>query len=113
MRLKNYFWLAAGSVLSAGLFVGHTFAAENDFAEWGPPISSNQLDSERGGENLVINKMQLDAKLFNNTAESNVTGSNFIGVGAFANSSGLPTVIQNSGNNVIIQNATILNLTLN
>jgi hypothetical protein len=41
-----------------------------------------------------------------------VTGNNSIADAAFSGASGLATVIQNSGNNVIIQNGTVLNLTL-
>jgi hypothetical protein len=54
----------------------------------------------------------LNATLFDNSAKGNVTGHNTITEGAFVGASGLPTVIQNSGNNVIIQNGTVLNLTV-
>ena len=54
----------------------------------------------------------LNAKLYDNSAIANVTGHNTITEGAFVGASGLPTVIQNSGNNVIIQNGTVLNLTV-
>ena len=40
------------------------------------------------------------------------TGSNVIADGAFSGASGLPMVIQNSGNNVLIQSATIVNVQL-
>ena len=46
----------------------------------------------------------------NNSASNITTGTNVISEGAFSNSVGLPTVIQNSGNNVLIQNATIVNV---
>jgi hypothetical protein len=46
----------------------------------------------------------------NNSATNVVTGSNVIDAGSFANMSGIPVVIQNSGANVLIQNATIINL---
>ena len=45
-----------------------------------------------------------------NEAHHLTTGSNAISDGAFAGASGLPIVVQNSGNNVLIQNSTILNL---
>ena len=38
-------------------------------------------------------------------------GDNLIADGAFANASGIATVIQNSGNNVVIQDSTIVNIT--
>jgi hypothetical protein len=84
-------------------------------ASWGRPVPSAQLDTQRGGTDTgmtTINTNQLNAKLFNNSATNNFTGNNSIADAAFAGASGLPTVIQNSGNNVIIQNGTVLNLTL-
>lgn len=47
------------------------------------------------------------------TSTSDVsTGYNWIGGGAFGNAAGLPMVIQNSGNSVLIQNATVVNVQL-
>jgi hypothetical protein len=40
------------------------------------------------------------------------TGNNLLTDGALAGASGMPMVIQNSGNNVVIQNATIVNVQL-
>ena len=48
----------------------------------------------------------------NNTAINTVSGNNIIDNGSFANAQGLPMVIQNSGSNVLIQNATVINLQL-
>ena len=60
--------------------------------------------------NLQLNQSHQDAKLNHNTVNSSITGDNSISNGAFTNLTGFATVIQNSGNNVIIQNATIVNL---
>jgi hypothetical protein len=38
------------------------------------------------------------------------TGSNWIGEGSLAGAAGIPLVVQNSGNNVLIQNSTIVNM---
>ena len=73
-------------------------------------VPDEALEKERGGESLRINLMDLQARLTDNVARDNVTGSNIVADGAFNNASGLATVIQNTGNNVVIQNATILNL---
>jgi hypothetical protein len=84
-------------------------------SSWGQPVPSAQLDVHRGGTDpgpVTINANMLNAKLFDNQATNNVTGNNTVTGGAFAGSNGLATVIQNSGNNVIIQNGTVLNLTL-
>lgn len=74
-------------------------------------VANEYLATQRGGAQ-VMNLMDLDAALHHNSARSNLTGDNTVSSGAFANSSGVVNVVQNSGNNVIIQNATILNLDL-
>lgn len=56
------------------------------------------------------NNANIDGAVANNTATNVVTGNNTIDSGSFANMSGIPVVIQNSGANVLIQNATIINL---
>ena len=82
-------------------------AAQDD--GFGVAMSAEQLDEHRGGDAL-IGQNDLTGTVANNTANRVVTGSNSISQGSFANSSGLPTVIQNSGANVLIQNATVLNV---
>ena len=72
-------------------------------------VADDQLDQLRG-RLTVFNSNEVDGQLYNNEAVSNVTGSNFVTDGSFAGMSGFSTVIQNSGNNVLIQNATVLNL---
>lgn len=76
------------------------------------PVAQEQLDSYRGGFDLVKNDAQLSATVANNAAVNVLSGNNSIADGSFANASGLPMVIQNSGSNVLIQNATIVNLQL-
>lgn len=78
-------------------------------------VMSEELENERGrgGFDLTtINDMNLQAALTGNTAHHNVTGGNIIDYGAFANSAGMFSVIQNSGNNVLIQDSTIVNVTI-
>jgi hypothetical protein len=72
-------------------------------------LADEQLDQLRGRQ-TVFNSNDVDGQLYNNEAVSNVTGSNYVTDGSFAGMSGFSTVIQNSGNNVLIQNATVLNL---
>ena len=72
-------------------------------------VSDADLAEYRGGH-IETNVNNLEGQLYNNQAMANVTGSNFVTGSSFAGASGLSTVIQNSGNNVLIQNATILNL---
>jgi len=76
----------------------------------GQPVLDDQtLEARRGGTE-VINDMKLNGVVSDNQAYNLTTGSNTISEGSFAGSSGMPMVIQNSGNNVLIQNATILNV---
>lgn len=84
-------------------------AAQDDAMLGEAAMTDAQLDEMRGRQ-TVFNTNEVDGQLYNNEAISNVTGSNFVSDGSFANMSGFSTVIQNSGNNVLIQNATVLNL---
>jgi hypothetical protein len=64
----------------------------------------------RSGAEVLVNQQDLSARLSSVSASNLTTGANTITEGSFANANGLPIVIQNSGNGVIIQNSTILNL---
>ncbi|MDM0016810.1 hypothetical protein [Variovorax saccharolyticus] len=77
------------------------------------PVDADTLASTRGGAEVVYNDMNLHGVTAGNSARNVTTGDNTISAGSFANMNGLPTVIQNSGANVLIQNATILNLQMN
>ncbi|MBY4896794.1 hypothetical protein [Cupriavidus sp. AU9028] len=79
-------------------------------ARFGAPLDTERLAQIRGGAELVVNDMQLAGTVADNVANRVITGSNAITEGAFANASGLPTVIQNTGANTLIQSATILNV---
>jgi hypothetical protein len=75
----------------------------------GPAADLGQLEKSRGGADTK-NDMKLDGVVTGNSATNVSTGANVIDSGAFSNMSGIPVVIQNSGANVLIQNATIINL---
>ena len=75
------------------------------------PMAAAALAARRGGDR-VFNDAQLKGVVADNQAINVSTGMNVISDGAFAGSAGLSTVIQNSGNNVLIQNATIVNIQL-
>lgn len=75
----------------------------------------DELDNERGKggvDYLTLNGMNLKGELSGNEANNTVTGYNVIDSGAFANAVGINSVIQNTGNNVLIQDATIVNVTI-
>ena len=86
--------------------------ATPEILAFGEQVADADLSTYRGGLALQTNDMRLNGNLYNNQAIANVTGSNFVTQDAFSGASGFSTVVQNSGNNVIIQNATILNISL-
>jgi len=80
------------------------------------PAPASTLEQLRGGSESVappINNIASDTQLRgttdNNVATNVVTGNNAI-QSSFSNAAGVPVVIQNSGANVLIQNATVVNL---
>lgn len=87
-------------------------AAPDTVAGFGAPLDSGQLEDYRGGFDQVNNNMQLSGTVADNSAVKVMSGNNSIADGAFTNASGFPIVIQNSGSNVLIQNATIINVQL-
>ena len=103
---------APGSVRPAPAAVAVASAAAAAPAQadgFGIAMSAEQLDAHRGGDAL-IGQNYLNGTVSDNIASRVSTGSNAITEGSFANSSGLPTVIQNTGANVLIQNARVLNV---
>lgn len=81
-----------------------------DPAGFDAPVATENLGALRGGADTVSNTMRLDGAVTDNTAVNVLSGANAIGSGSFSNASGLATAIQNSGANVLIQNATIINI---
>jgi len=81
---------------------------------WGATARPARLGELRGGEDTVTvaNTARLSGVVSGNSATNVNTGANTIDAGSFANVAGLPMVIQNSGANVLIQNATVINLQL-
>ena len=107
--MRKACWLAG-----IGLVAGMASAADGDQqvqAELGAPLEAQLLEQHRAGETRqTFNLMDVKASLEDAKAINTLSGSNIITGEAFANASGLPMAVQNSGNNVIIQNAFILNL---
>jgi len=74
----------------------------------------DELDNARGREGFdmaLLNIQDLQATI-NGNANHNVNGFNSIDNGSFTHVSGIASVIQNSGNNVIIQDSTIVSVTI-
>lgn len=111
--------LAAQAADPAKLPVNISFLAEVNVAPQAHDATSawDASDSERlertaGKDDTMHAESVLGGTVGNNTAINTVSGNNVIDSGSFANSQGLPVVIQNSGSNVLIQNATTINLRL-
>lgn len=114
MKLKNVGYrsgLLAVALLGGGqAYAGTAPSLPSAVGGLGQPLSAEALDSHRGGFDVVKNDMRLSGSVADNTAAHVSSGGNYVGQGAFSNASGLPTVIQNSGSNVLIQSATIINV---
>lgn len=76
---------------------------------FGVPIAAARLDEHRGGSE-VSNVIVPNGYVQGNAATNVITGSNAVSDGAFSSASGFPTAIQNTGANVLIQNAMIVNV---
>lgn len=84
------------------------------------PVADSTLEESRGaGGTSFTGADVIGAAIFNGSiVKSNIngdsrTGSNTIEGQAFNNTSGIVSLVQNSGNNVVVQHATIVNLQVN
>ncbi|HZP85230.1 MAG TPA: hypothetical protein VFB54_00315 [Burkholderiales bacterium] len=77
-------------------------------------LPDEQLANERGGDSTteVLNKINMTGSADHISVHNALTGDNFITGGSFSGAQGFPMVIQNTGNGVLIQNATIINLSV-
>ncbi|WP_237173099.1 hypothetical protein [Paracandidimonas lactea] len=76
----------------------------------GAPVSDTELSQYRGARDITFNQQNTEGYLYNNQATNTVSGHNQVSGEAFSGMNGFSTVIQNSGNNVIIQSSTIVNV---
>jgi hypothetical protein len=98
--------------LAADASADATAAAITD-ETFGPTVAGDALDAMRGGtdnKTITTNVSDVDGRVDGNTAINAITGGNLMDGGAFSNAAGLSTVIQNSGNNVLIQNSTVVSV---
>jgi hypothetical protein len=90
-----------------------TNAAAPSDSTFGSALDGHALDALRGGTDnrtLITNASDVDGRVDGNTSVGSVTGGNLVDGGAFGHAAGLSTVIQNSGNNVLIQNSTVVSV---
>jgi hypothetical protein len=84
-------------------------ASAEKIAGLGASVGADVLAGMSGGADVSA-RISLDGTVGDNHADHVVTGSNAISSGSFQGAAGVPMVIQNTGNNVLIQNATIVNV---
>ncbi len=82
------------------------------------PMSVEQLDAASGRQGVPLqwqlNEAEQNAVVSDNVLSGPVnTGDNWIADQAFENMSGIATVIQNTGNQVVIQDSTQINILIN
>lgn len=83
---------------------------QNSADIFGSPVSADTLKRYSGGAITTNSTQAITGTVSNDSASQVVTGNNAITGDAFSSASGLPSVIQNSGNNVLIQNGVIVNV---
>ncbi|KLV10417.1 MULTISPECIES: hypothetical protein [Photobacterium] len=109
----KYLTLIAAMIATTSAFA----ADELDILANSEQLSSEMMSVSRGGEyelkldNLYASS-EMNGDVAGNAAYNNTTGDNLIDAGSLSNSSGVFNIVQNTGNNVLIQNATVVNLTL-
>ncbi|WP_372964686.1 hypothetical protein [Marinobacter sp.] len=110
-----------GTLKAACLFVVFGFLVGGVAAEeWLglQPMSAGQLESASGRQGIPLqwqlNDNQQNAVVTGNKLSgTSFTGDNLISDHAFENMSGIATVIQNTGNQVVIQDSTQVNILIN
>ncbi|SEP15624.1 hypothetical protein [Aquisalimonas asiatica] len=89
-------------------------AADGD-ALFASPLEAEEMDAHRGMSSQYHAQLGLlsgQAVLTDNEIGTAYTGDNNVSHGAFSDVHGITSVIQNSGNHVIIQDSTVLNVTV-
>ncbi|MGC1955049.1 MAG: hypothetical protein WA970_21225 [Gammaproteobacteria bacterium] len=108
------FAVLAGPLGAPVLMANPEAVFQNPTLAAAPHVSQLELDAERGRykpELAQFNSQELEAVLEDNSAIGTTNGHNTVANQAFTNAQGHLSVIQNSGNNVIIQDTTIYNIT--
>jgi hypothetical protein len=111
----------ATAVLAAGAQADDKTAAGTPPAviafEGAKALDSVELGEQRAKAKLEIDKLTLIAPAQNgvvagNSAVNTTTGANSVSDAAFAGAAGIVNTIQNTGNNVLIQSSTVVNVSL-
>ena len=87
---------------------------ESLFLSQAQTVMLEDLDNERGKGGVditTLSRSNVRAIIIDPSATNNVTGGNYVQDGSIIGNSGITDVVQNSGNNVIIQHSTTVNVT--
>ena len=109
---KNPIVLCTGALVSLACACAWAQDVPREQVSLGVPVAVDDLSTLRGGTDTTVDEIRVRGTTSNNVADHVQTGTNTITDGAFGQMSGIPLVVQNSGANVLIQNAVILNLQL-
>ena len=122
MRISAVSWpgiTALALVMGALVFSAPSQAEDGDALRMLPEaVDVRVLDKQRARQNTStwqvgqIGRITETATLYDNQVSGSSSGNNILGAGALDNASGIATVIQNSGHNVIIQESLIVNVTV-
>jgi len=126
-RRSSWAGAVAGTAAFAGLLAGPVLADDlGEISSARPPrvveamlpplgrtLDEDRLADQRGGQDdAYANINDARARVADISVTNASTGNNIVSEGSITNNSGLTTMVQNSGNGVVIQNTTILNLQL-
>jgi hypothetical protein len=126
-RRSSWVGAVAGSAAVAALLAGPVLAEDSGEASTvrpsrvveamlpplGRTLDEDGLAAQRGGQDdAYANINDARARVAEVSVTNASTGNNIVSEGSITNNSGLTTTVQNSGNGVVIQNTTILNLQL-
>ena len=108
-------------ILRASVLLGLLCGLSPAMAEqWmnAPSLTDEQLAGASGRQGLAmqwqINDTEQNASVADNVLSGNVvTGNNNLSDSAFGHMNGIATVIQNTGNQVVIQDSTQINILIN
>jgi hypothetical protein len=101
------------TVILAGLSCVQTVCAEQSGASYSEEVlvTDGELGSQRGQGGVIVSNAQVTGNVINiGSGGTVISGNNILGDHALDNVNGITSVVQNSGNNVSIQNNTLVNV---
>jgi hypothetical protein len=118
-KTKRIGAVLAAALCGLGASAGTALAGGDAAGEWFAPqqqLLSHELAEQSGRQGVSITSLaSTEAVLAGNSVSGHSvnTGTNTISDDAFANFAGVGSVLMNSGNNVVMEHVTIVNVILN